>query len=86
MVERWILSIIQTENPTKITGEGLTKIENVNCSLKEIADSCPEMVFGKYLKAWPLIKILDIGGKSILLACLLLIYLRTKGRNIIWDN
>ena len=31
MVERWILSIIQTENPTKITGEGLTKIKNINC-------------------------------------------------------
>merc|ERR1719427_2463101 len=51
LVERWILSIIQTENPSKIIGEGLTKMKNIG-TLKEISDSCPEKVFGSYLKSW----------------------------------
>ena len=83
LVERWILSIIQTENPAKIIGEGtlknghfleenihflgLTKIKNVDCTLQQISTNkiCTDRVFGKYLKAWPLIKILDIGGAQV---------------------
>jgi len=64
-VERWIMSVIQTQNPVKINGEGMTRIKNVNCTLRQIADSCPELVFGTYLKAWPLIKVLDIGGEEV---------------------
>lgn len=33
--------------------------------MKEIAESCPEKVFGNYLKSWPLIKVLDIGGDPV---------------------
>jgi len=64
LVERWVLSIIQTENPAKVIGEGLTKIKNIG-TLKEISESCPEKVFGNYLKSWPLIKVLDIGGDPV---------------------
>ena len=64
LVERWVLSIIQTENPAKVIGEGLTRIKNIG-TLKEISESCPEKVFGNYLKSWPLIKVLDIGGDPV---------------------
>ena len=50
LVERWVLSIIQTENPAKVIGEGLTKIKNIG-TLKEISDSCPEKVFRNYPKS-----------------------------------
>merc|ERR1712235_196378 len=48
LVERWVLSIIQTENPAKVIGEALTRIKNIG-TLKEISESCPEKVFGNYL-------------------------------------
>ena len=34
----------------------MTRIKNVNCTLRQIADSCPELVFGTYLKGTSLIK------------------------------
>ena len=56
----------------------MTRIKNVNSTLRKIADVCPDLVFGKFLKgklleeryfqpflAWPLIKVLDIGGDQV---------------------
>ena len=61
----WILSIVQTENPKMKVGEGLTRIKNVGCQLSEAVQLIEDQLLGSYKSKWPLIKILDIGGKKV---------------------
>lgn len=61
----WILSIVQTQNPVMKNGEGLTRLKNVGCLLSEAVDVMEDTLLGSYKAAWPLIKILDIGGAKV---------------------
>ncbi|CAG5096894.1 Oidioi.mRNA.OKI2018_I69.XSR.g14833.t1.cds [Oikopleura dioica] len=62
-VERWILSLVEAQNPVKLTGEGLTKVQGYDFSFLDAVNACEERLLGTFRDSWPLIKVLDIGGK-----------------------
>ena len=64
-VEWWVMSLTQAENAIKKKDEGLTKIKLIDGNsilLQEASEIAENEIFGNYKKAWPLTKILDIGG------------------------
>ncbi len=66
-VELWIMSMVGAENTIRVEGEGMTNIQIGNewVTLKELASVAGSSIFGNYVDAWPLTKILDIGGTPI---------------------
>lgn len=63
-VELWLMSLVEAENPKKKNGEGLAKISlcDGEITLKQASKVAEEELFGIWKNAWPLAKILDIGG------------------------
>ena len=64
-VEWWVMSLTQAENALGKKDEGLTKIKLIDghsILLQEASEIAEKEIFGSYKKAWPLTKILDIGG------------------------
>ncbi len=66
-VELWIMSVVENANPLKLPNEGITKIKIGDDAvlLTELRDVAGELIFGKYADAWPLAKIIDIGGSPV---------------------
>jgi len=65
-VEKWILSLVSAKNPIIKSGEGLSKLlllNNNKIYFKESLNFARKELFGDYSDKWPLLKILDIGGK-----------------------
>ena len=66
-VEWWVMSMTAAENPLPIPGEGMTKILIADelFSLDQAAALAGDVLFGAYLHRWPLTKVLDIGGATV---------------------
>jgi hypothetical protein len=67
-VERWILSITKAENPVQVRSEGITELvlsNKTTIPLDEAVDGAGLLLFGSFRNSWPLIKLLDIGGKEV---------------------
>ena len=47
-VERWILSLVEAQNPVKLTGEGLTKVQGYDFSFLDAVNACEERLLGTY--------------------------------------
>ena len=67
LVELWIMSSVEADNPSRLKDEGLTKlnIENEQILLRDLKKIAGSLLFDEYEKKWPLTKILDIGGKPV---------------------
>ncbi len=64
-VERWILSLVEAQNPRKLKDEGLTRVQGQDFTFLDAVNACEELLLGKYRKMWPLLKVLDIGGEAV---------------------
>ena len=47
-VERWILSLVEAQNPQKLNGEGLTRIQGLEFTFIDAVNACEELLLGKY--------------------------------------
>jgi len=67
LVELWIMSMVEADNPVSMPGEGLTKIvvNGKEISLARLRVLAGDLLFGEYGSRWPLTKVLDIGGNRI---------------------
>ena len=68
-VEWWILSPIQADNPERIPGEGISQLvldDGGLVPLTEAVEAAEQKLFGSFLGRWPLTKILDVGGLTVL--------------------
>jgi len=68
-VEWWILSMVEADNPVRLAGEGVTAINlddgGAAVPLTEIRAAAESAVFGGAASRWPLVKLLDIGGRPV---------------------
>ncbi|MBI5369337.1 MAG: hypothetical protein HZA54_20040 [Planctomycetes bacterium] len=69
-VEWWVMSVTAAANPVPLPGEGLTAVrlaDGGTVALAELRGPCADLVFGGAAARWPLLKLLDIGGKPVAL-------------------
>jgi hypothetical protein len=69
-VEWWISSIVSAGNPILKENEGVGQffiqgLEEATTLITDILRVAESDVMGKYLHSWPLIKVLDIGGRAV---------------------
>ncbi|CBY14028.1 unnamed protein product [Oikopleura dioica] len=83
-VERWILSLVEAQNPRKLKDEGLTRVQGQDFTFLDAVNACEELLLGKYRRMWPLLKVLDIGGEAVKKCKLLLAW--KLGERIDHDN
>ena len=68
-VERWVMSACEAANPTPESGEGLSEVvlnDGTRCAFRDAVGRCADVLLAEFPpSAWPLVKVLDIGGEPV---------------------
>ena len=66
-VEWWIMSRTHAKNPKELEHEGITRliVDSQEILFSVALTSADELLLGDYVDAWPLTKLLDIGGSPV---------------------